>query len=42
MHEKIVLISVLGMVGAIAICLSEKGALAKKRLGNTALYLSIK
>jgi len=32
MHEKIVLICVLGMVGgmAIEICLSEKGALAKK------------
>jgi len=25
--------------GAIEICLSEKGALAKKRLGNTALVL---
>jgi len=24
--------------GAIEICLSEKGALAKKRLGNTALH----
>jgi len=31
MHEEIVLICVLGMVGgAIEICLSEKGALAKK------------
>jgi len=31
MHEKVVLICVLGMVGgAIEICLSEKGALAKK------------
>jgi len=30
MHEKIVMIVVLGMVGgAIATCLSEKGALAK-------------
>jgi len=28
--------------GAIEICLSEKGALAKKRLGNTGLNLSKK
>jgi len=30
MHEKIVLICVLGMIGSIENCLSEKRALAKK------------
>ena len=36
--RKIVLICVLDLVGgAIEICLSQKGALAKNRLGNTVL-----